>query len=79
MAASGREILTFFVGVGLAGLAPVAVLPGLELEGILALVADQTVAVPLEHAAFVLFLALLAAAWFDTDGGRPDPDLDRWD
>lgn len=80
MSATGRDVATFVVGVALAGLSPVFVFEGVELTPMLAVFGDVFSAVPLHQIGLVAFIALLGAAWVDTDRVRdPDPDTAEWD
>ena len=80
MVATGRDIALFISGIVLAGLAPIYLLPGLELGPMLAIASQSTSGMPLEHVGVVAFLALLGAAWVDTAAsGQPTADVEQWD
>ena len=66
MPANGRDIAVFFLGLAAAGLAPIVIMPTLELRPMLAQFGTMTGDVPLQHVGVVLLVALLAAAWIDT-------------
>lgn len=78
MAATGRDIATFGFGLALAGLAPILALPSLEVTTVLAVAAETAGGFPLEQAGVVAFVAMLGAAWVDTQG-HPTPDVSEWD
>lgn len=76
MAATGRDVATFVVVLALAGLSPVVVFADVKLLPMLAVLGDVFGAVPLHQVGFVVFLALLGAAWVDTAPGPETPDWD---
>lgn len=78
MAATGRDIATFVFGLALAGLAPILALPSLEVTTVLAVAAETAGGFPLEQVGVVAFIAMLGAAWVDTQG-RPTPDVSEWE
>jgi len=80
MAATGRDIAHFVVGLSLAGLAPVLVFPQLELLALVSTASDVAAELPLHHLGVVLFLALLGAAWVDTGGvEQNDAEPGQWE
>jgi hypothetical protein len=80
MAATGRDVATFVVGIALAGLSPVFLFSNVELLPMLGVFGDVFGAIPLHQIGLVAFIALLGAAWVDT-GRNPDPEPDtpEWD
>jgi hypothetical protein len=80
MAATGRDVATFVVGIALAGLSPVFLFGDVELVPMLAAFGGVFGAIPLHHVGLVAFIALLGAAWVDT-GRSADSDRDtgEWD
>jgi hypothetical protein len=80
MAATGRDVATFAVGVALAGLSPVLFFENVELLPMLGAFGNVFGAVPLHQIGLVAFIALLGAAWVDTDReGDSEPDATEWD
>jgi hypothetical protein len=80
MAATGRDIAVFVVGVLAAGAVPVVALPSVQLRPMLAVVAEVANTFPLEHIALVVFLALVVSAWVDTAEAPPAAvDAEQWD
>jgi len=80
MAATGRDVATFVVGVALAGLSPVFFFENVELLPMLGAFGDVFGAVPLQQVGLVAFLALLGAAWVDSDrGSETEPETAEWD
>jgi hypothetical protein len=77
MAATGRDIVTFVLGLALAGLSPVVLFADVELLPMLAVAADVFGGVPLHQVGIVAFLALLGAAWVDSSS--PEGDTPDWD
>lgn len=75
MAATGRDIALFVGGVAAAGLAPIWLLPSLELGPMLATAGQVSAGLPVEHVSFVAFLAILGAAWVDM-GGTHQPTIE---
>ncbi|MFD1588599.1 hypothetical protein ACFR9U_16595 [Halorientalis brevis] len=80
MAATGSDVAVFVSGVVLAGMAPVYLFPGLDLGAMVAIAGQSVSWVPLEHVGVVALLALLVAAWIDTDRATDvTADVERWD
>lgn len=80
MAATGRDIVMFFIGLALAGMAPILFMPSLELMPLLGVLNTMAGGVPLHHAGIVAFIALMFAAWVDTDGAKqPTTDVEQWE
>jgi hypothetical protein len=77
MAATGRDIVTFVLGLALAGLSPVVLFAEVELLPLLAVAGDVFGGVPLHQVGIVAFLALLGAAWVDTSS--PSGDAADWE
>lgn len=77
MAATGRDIVTFVLGLALAGLSPIVLFAEVELLPMLAVAADVFGGVPLHQVGIVGFLALLGAAWVDSSGH--DGETADWD
>lgn len=80
MAATGRDVATFVVGIALAGLSPVFLFSTVELLPMLAAFGDVFGAIPLHQVGLVAFVALLGAAWVDTGrSADTEPDAAEWD
>jgi hypothetical protein len=78
MAATGRDVATFVVGLALAGLSPVLLFENVSLLPMLATLGGVFDGIPLHHVGVVAFIALLGAAWVDTSPD-PEPETAEWD
>ncbi|RXK49105.1 hypothetical protein [Halorientalis pallida] len=79
MAANGRDIAVFVVGLAVAGMAPILAFPTLEFSPMVAQVSALAGGVPIHHIGVVVLVALVAAAWVDTGLSERTSDREHWD
>jgi len=78
MAATGRDVVTFVVGVAAAGLVPVIALPQLGLSSVLSVVSTTAPGFPIGEVLVIALVAMLGAAWIDTQSGT-GPNVGEYD